>query len=93
MRDYELTFIISAELTGAKEKKVLDNIEKTIETLGGKLGKKDEWGKKRLAYPIKKKTEGVYFLFDLSLPSSKVASLDRELEINEDVLRHLIVKD
>lgn len=92
MQTYELTLILPSDLTSAKSKKVLDNIEKTIETLGGKVSKKDEWGNRKFAYPVKKKKEGVYLFYKLDLPVDKVSSLVRELEVNEDILRYMMTR-
>lgn len=94
MAQYELTFILPTELTPAKEKSLLAKLTNFVEKEGGKIVKDKEnmWGKRPLAYPIKKRSEGVYFLWELELPTQKVAQVNRMLEVEEDVLRHLLVR-
>ena len=59
MWDYELTFIIDADLSGEEQKKLLTKVQKVVTELKGKIEKRDKWGKKELSYPIKKKNMGV----------------------------------
>ncbi|MDO8503435.1 MAG: 30S ribosomal protein S6 [bacterium] len=92
MRDYELALVLPGGLTPAKQKAILDKIEKAVEDSGGKLGKTEEAGKKELAYPIKKERQGIFFYAPLSLPADKVKDFDRMLIVDEVVLRHLLVK-
>lgn len=92
MANYELTFILSGNLTEAKQKLLLEKLTKLIEKEGGKIAKEDKWGKKILAYPIKKQKEGLYFLWQLELPSEKAGGINRSFEIEEGVLRNLLVR-
>ncbi|MBI2007263.1 MAG: 30S ribosomal protein S6 [Candidatus Blackburnbacteria bacterium] len=90
MGNYELTLVLSPEATDAKQKTLLAKLIKAIEAEGGKVTSESKWGRKTLAYPLKKNTEGVYFLWELELPKDKVAV--RMVELEEEVLRHLLVK-
>lgn len=92
MRDYELTLVIDPDLTSANQKKLLTKIKKIITDLKGKVGKTDEWGRKELAYPIKKKTMGAYFLLAIKLPAEAAVKLDQKLKVEEEVIRYLLVK-
>ena len=92
MNKYELVYVIDAALEDEARKAVIDRFNGMIEQNGGKVTKVDEWGKRRLAYPINYKTEGYYLLVNFE----SEATLPREIEGNmpnaETILRYLIVK-
>lgn len=92
MGNYELTLVLSPELADARQKTLLAELTKAIEKEGGKVVREDKWGRKTLAYPLKKNAEGVYFLWELELPKDKVAVVNRMVGLEEEVLRHLLVK-
>jgi len=92
MRNYELTLVIDPDLSSADQKKLVEKAKKIVEELKGKISKVTEWGKKELAYPIKKKTMGYYFLCFLNLPEDGVEKLDKKLKVEEGIIRFLQVK-
>ncbi|HUS60144.1 MAG TPA: 30S ribosomal protein S6 [Nevskiaceae bacterium] len=91
MRDYELTLIIDPDLSAEDQKKVITKVKKIIIDLKGKVEKLDEWGKKPLSYPIKKKNMGSYFYLEIKLPAESANQIDKKLKIEESVMRYLIV--
>jgi len=92
MRDYELTLVIDPDLTSENQKKLITKTKKIITDLKGKAGKTDEWGKRELAYPIKKKTLGYYFFLESKLPEKGLGELEKKLKLEEGVIRYLLVK-
>jgi len=92
MRDYELTLVVSPDLIPEKQKEQLEKIKKIISGLKGEVKKTEEWGKKQLAYPIKKSEMGYYFLWEIQLPEKFLADFNQKLRIEEGLLRYLIVK-
>ena len=70
----------------------LDQFLKVVTDGGGKVHKVDMWGKRRLAYQIEKKSEGFYAVVDLTAPPSVVLELDRQLNLNEAVLRTKVTR-
>jgi small subunit ribosomal protein S6 len=70
----------------------LTKITKQIEGLGGTITKTDNWGKRKLAYPIRKSEFAIYVYFEMEMPPERVAKLDKLLNITNEVLRHLISK-
>jgi len=68
----------------------LSKVETLVKNAGGKIIKTDNWGKRKLAYPIKKQEFAVYVYFDLELESESVAKLDSNLNITDEVIRHLL---
>lgn len=91
MRDYEMVVVVNAQLTTAKQKTFLDNIGKVVGLFGGKLDETSDWGKRDLAYPIKKQKEANYFLLNFKLPPNQVFALDQKVKLTDNVLRHLII--
>lgn len=92
MRDYELTLVLDPEVSGEKQKKFLAKIKKAVEGLKGKVQETHDWGRKELAYPIKKRNLGLYFLWEIKLPEKGPQELDRKLKLEGDLLRYLLVR-
>ena len=91
MRKYEVIFIIRSmeeEATNA----VIEKFSNLIAANGGKITKEDRWGKRRLAYEIKKEAEGYYVLFYVTCDPKCVAECDRVMKITDEVLKHMIVR-
>jgi small subunit ribosomal protein S6 len=70
----------------------LDQFLKVIRTSGGTVEKVDIWGRRRLAFEIKKKAEGIYAVIDLAAEPATVKELDRQLNLNEAVLRTKVIR-
>jgi small subunit ribosomal protein S6 len=89
--EYELTVLIHPDLEADLEKS-LKKIRTLITDNGGEVIKEDNWGKKRLAYPIRKENFALYVSFDVKLPADAPAKLSSTLNITDDALRYLLVK-
>ena len=93
MNRYELTYIIDATLEDTARKELIEKVSALIVANGGEVEKVDEtWGKRRLAYAIDHKNEGYYVLVTLNAPGEAVKELERNLRINDSILRYLTVK-
>lgn len=92
MRLYELVAIISPEVDEEGVSKIIDELGKSICARGGVLDSTDKWGKRKLAYSIKKFMEGNYILTRFQLESKLIKELEADLRASEEVLRHLVVK-
>ena len=93
MNRYEMIYIIDTGLEEAARKELIEKVSALIEKNGGEIEKVDEtWGKRRLAYAIDYKTEGWYVLVTFKAPVELPRELERNLQINENVLRYLVVK-
>ena len=93
MNRYEMIYIIDADLEEAARKELIEKVSTLITNNGGEIEKVDEtWGKRRLAYAIDYKTEGWYVLVNFKAPADLPRELERNLQINENVLRYLVVK-
>ena len=92
MQKYELTIVIDGEVSAAKKKSIQSTVEKLLKTNKGKVVKTDDWGKKDLAYKMNKSTTGIFIYYDLELEPEQASVLPRELNLNEDIIRYLLVK-
>ena len=90
MAVYELTCVFSPELSD--NKKLIKKVEEWVKKIGGKVKKKEVWGKKELAYRIKKFDQGVYVFWQLEVEASKINDLPRKIELEDDIIRHLLVR-
>ncbi|MFN2235446.1 MAG: 30S ribosomal protein S6 [Anaerolineales bacterium] len=90
MREYELIFIVHPDLEETATNEVVERVQGWITEAGGKINKVDHWGKRRLAYPIRKQNEGQYFFLLVELNPTSVAEIERSLRFLEPVMRFLI---
>jgi len=92
MSDYELVTIISPEVDGEKLPEIIDNLGKLITDKGGVVESTEQWGMRKLDYPINKCMEANYILTKFKLEPNLTKQLNAELKASEEILRHLIVK-
>ena len=91
VRDYELMYIVRPELEDDAVRVAVKSVRALIETHGGEVVKTTLWGKRRLAYEVKRLREGHYVLVVFHLDGGKVAEIERALRIHDTVFRHLLV--
>ena len=92
MRDYELVMILSPEATEAEAAETVDRITSLISDGGGAVTEQDNWGIRRLAYPIQRFIEGNYFIARCKMEAQAAVELDNTLNTSQDVLRHLVFR-
>ena len=92
MNKYEIMFIVKATMEEANVKAVADNMKKLAESLSAKIDSFKEMGEKKLAYPIKKEINGYYFVMTMTASKDAVKEIDRKASIDENIIRHLIIK-
>lgn len=91
MKDYELTVLVHPDLEADLEK-ALAKVRSLVTDNGGEIVKEDNWGKKKLAYAIKREDFAVYVYFDVKLPADAPLKISNTLNITDEVLRYLLVK-
>ena len=89
---YEHMLIARQDISAQAVDALATHLKTIIETEGGKVEKQEYWGLRSLAYRIKKNRKGHYVLLNINAPAKAVQELERQLKINEDVLRSLTVK-
>lgn len=92
MREYELTLVIQPDLEENAFNDILNRVTGWITDNNGEISKTDMWGKRQLAYPIRKHTEGHYVLFHLKMDTNFGVELERNLRFLEPVMRYLLIK-
>jgi small subunit ribosomal protein S6 len=91
-RDYELALIINPEVSEEETRAILDRVEQIVATYGGQVVRVNQWGRRRLAYPIERQRDGFYVFIDMILTPETVIELERTLKVSETVLRHMMKK-
>lgn len=90
MRSYEVVFIVHPDLEEAAFKEIVDRVSGWITEDGGTVSKVDVWGKRELAYPIRKKTEGQYVLLETEMAPNFCVDLERNMRLTEPIMRFLV---
>jgi small subunit ribosomal protein S6 len=89
---YEHTFMVRQDLSNAQVDALTTQFKAVIETGGGSVAKTEYWGVKPLAFRIKKNRKAHFTLFNLDAPPAAVAEMERQMSLNEDVMRFLTVR-
>jgi small subunit ribosomal protein S6 len=92
MRNYELMVILDPDLEERTVQPSLDQYLNLVRQEGGSVESVDVWGRRRLAYEIDKKSEGIYAVLTLSAEAATVKELDRQLGLNESVMRTKVLR-
>ena len=92
MDRYEIMFIVKNTIEEEKVKKIADSLKDLITNDKGNIIDFKEMGKRKLAYPIKKEVTGTYYVMTVEANHDTIKEFNRKVSINENVLRHLIIK-
>ena len=92
MAYYESVFIARQDISAPQVESLADGFASVIEENGGKVTKRESWGLRGLAYKIKKNRKGHYVLFNLDAPAPAVHEMERQMRLNEDILRHMTLR-
>jgi small subunit ribosomal protein S6 len=92
LREYEVLYIVRADLDDDKVQDIVKRVNTLIEKSGGSVERTNIWGKRKLAYEVKHQKEGSYVLQDFQIGPDRIPELEAALKITEEVLRHLIVR-
>ena len=92
MRHYEIMVILDPDIEERTVPPLLDQYLNVVRTAGGSVEKVDVWGRRRLSYEIGKKVEGIYAVVDLTSEPGAVQELDRQLNLNDGVLRTKVLR-
>ena len=92
MRNYEIMYIIRPNIEDEARKELVERFNKILTDNGAKITESKDWGKRRLAYEIKDYRDGYYQIINFKAEPVAVQEFDRLAKINDDIIRHLIVK-
>ena len=90
MRKYELVCLIQPDLDETAVNGVVERVKGWVAESGGSVDKIDMWGKRRMAYVIRKQREGNYVLFNLTMAPPSTAGLEQNLRYTESIMRHML---
>jgi ribosomal protein S6 len=93
MRNYEIMFILSTQLSDDEKKAGVTLVEETLTKAGAVELKTEIWGDRKLAYPIKKKENGYYVLTLFQIDGTRLPEVEAKLNISESILKYMIVKN
>ena len=93
MRKYELVWILGSEADDEQGTESVEKITSLVAGVGGEVSGTDIWGKRTLAYPILKNTEGYYLQANFEIDGAKAPALDRAIGADQSIIRHLLVRD
>lgn len=91
-RTYEVMYIIDPEVPADRVEKLNEAVGKVVEKEGGTVVKMEDIGRRNLAYPIEKKTEGHYVLFEIDGSGQEIAELERRMRVNDMILRYVTIR-
>lgn len=92
MLHYETIFVTDPNLTEEEIDELVKGLDHLATSAKGKVLKIEKWGKRRLAYPVSRREEGIYVLMTLEIPPDLVKEIDRRYRMNDRILRHLTVR-
>ena len=88
---YEHVFLARQDVSAQQVDALVEQYKGVIESLGGKVGRVENWGLKSLTYRIKKNRKAHYALMDIDAPAAAIHEMERQMRINEDVLRYMTI--
>jgi len=89
---YESVFIARQDVSATQVDSLTDSFEKIISENGGSVERREYWGLRTLAYRIKKNRKGHYVMFNMEAPSDAVQEMERNMRLNEDILRYMTIR-
>jgi small subunit ribosomal protein S6 len=93
MRKYEIMYIIRPNIDDEAKKALVERFNNILTENGAEITNVKEWGKRRLAYEIKKYRDGIYMIVNVVAEPKAVQEFDRLAKINDDIIRHIVVKE
>lgn len=92
MANYEHVLIARQDISPQQVDALIEDITRTVNELGGRIGKNEYWGLRNLSYRVRKNRKGHYCLLNIEAPATAIHELERRHRINEDVLRYITIK-
>jgi small subunit ribosomal protein S6 len=92
LHDYELVLVMNPDIPEEDVPAAMERVTTAITGRGGEIQEVTPWGRRKLAYPIKRQIEGNYFLTNMRMEPTRVRELESTLLISDDVLRHLVIR-
>lgn len=92
MRHYEMMIIVRDTVSEDEAKDLVDRLGKLVTEQDGEVTKVDYWGRRPLAYPINHRSSGYYTVFDFGLDPGRIGEIERQLQLNDNVVRFKVIR-
>jgi len=92
LNDYEVALIIRPEVEDEGQEAIIDRLSQILTAEGGQVTNVEKWGRRRLAYPINKVNEGIYYFIQGQFSAPVLSELERNVRLSEDILRHMVIR-
>ena len=92
MHEYELAFIIRPSVEEEGQQALIERLSELLTAKGGQVANVQSWGRRQLAYPINKVSEGFYYFVQGQFSSEALPEVERTIRLSEDILRHMVVR-
>ncbi len=93
MRTYELTFVVRSDIAEDAVSTTIENVQQWVTAdEGNEVLRVDQWGRRKLAYPINDQREGHYILLEVTLEPESIPELERSLKLSDEILRYLLIR-
>jgi small subunit ribosomal protein S6 len=92
LHEYELVVVMNPEIPEEDVQSAIDRVTSAVTTRGGSVDEVQPWGRRKLAYPIRRHMEGNYILTNIKLDPERAHDLESSFMISEDILRHLLIR-
>ena len=92
MNSYEIALIVRPDVEEEAQKELIEQLSQLLTTQGGQVDNVEEWGRRRLAYPINKVNEGYYYFIHGQFATSVLHDINRAAKLSEDILRHMVIR-
>jgi small subunit ribosomal protein S6 len=92
LNTYEIALIIRPELDEEAQEALIQRLSEVLTSAGGEVSDVENWGRRRLAFPIRKVQEGFYQFIHGQFSASVLPELERTIQLNEDILRHMVIR-
>lgn len=87
-----MALVLDSLIKGEEREKLINEIKNEVEKLKGKVEKTDDWGKKSLAFRMKKQNEGYFVVLNLEIAEKEISLISRKLRLNDNILRFLLIR-
>jgi small subunit ribosomal protein S6 len=92
MTSYEVALIIRSDVEEDAQQSLIERLSEILTAQGGQVDNVETWGRRRLAYPIRKVNEGYYYFIQGQFDSAVLPELERTAKLSEDIIRHMVVR-
>ncbi len=92
MHAYEIAVIIRSEVEEEGQQAIIEQLTRLLTAEGGEVAQVEKWGRRQLAYPIKKVTDGYYYFIQGRFASSVLPEVNRNMKLSDNIVRHMVIR-